>query len=69
PRPPRERDTAAGARRSLGAARAIRAGATISREDVAVKRPGTGRTPMDAFDVVGRTAARDHATDAPLEDR
>jgi sialic acid synthase SpsE len=66
---PSERDTAAVARRSLVAARAIRAGATISREDVAVKRPGTGRTPMDAFDVVGRTAARDHATDAPLEDR
>lgn len=63
-----ERDTAAVARRSLVAARAIRAGATIGHEDVAVKRPGTGRTPMDAFDVVGRAATRDHAPDDPLED-
>jgi N-acetylneuraminate synthase len=64
---PSERDVAAVARRSLVAARAIRAGAVIVHEDVAVKRPGSGRTPMDAFDAVGRVATRDHAPEDPLE--
>ena len=50
-------------RRSLVAARAIEQGCALTREDVAVKRPGTG-IPVEQLDiVVGRVAARDIADD------
>lgn len=55
------------ARRSVVAARAIRAGETIGIEDLACKRPGHGITPLDLWDVAGRRAARDYRPDEPIE--
>ncbi len=48
-------------RKSLVAARAIRAGEYFNETNLAVKRPGTGLSPMRWDEVVGRTAPRDFA--------
>jgi len=54
-------------RRSIVAARDVPAGGVLTRDDLAVKRPGFG-IPVDALDqVVGRHAARDLAGDQVLE--
>lgn len=55
------------ARKSIVAARAIRAGETFSDENLTAKRPGTGLSPMRWHDVVGRTAMRDFAVDELIE--
>jgi len=41
------------ARKSLVAAQAIARGELLSSDNVAVKRPGTGRSPMEYWDVIG----------------
>ncbi len=51
------------ARKSIVAARNIKAGETIARNDITFKRPGTGLSPMQAADVVGATAGRDIEAD------
>lgn len=51
------------ARKSLVAACAIRAGEVFSASNLAVKRPGTGLSPMRWDEVVGRAAPRDFAQD------
>jgi N-acetylneuraminate synthase len=56
------------ARRSLVAARAIAAGAIITADDVTAKRPGTGRSPMDTWNVIGTRATRDLVPDEPIPD-
>jgi len=43
-------------RKSLVALQAIQAGEVFTHENVAVKRPGTGVSPMDYWDLVGKTA-------------
>ena len=54
-------------RRSLVAARDIPAGGELSRDDIAVKRPGFG-IPVDALDqVIGRHVVRDVVSDQVLE--
>lgn len=55
------------ARRSLVAARAIRRGEAFSSESLACKRPGHGVSPLDYWDVLGRTAVRDFAPDELIE--
>lgn len=54
------------ARKSIVAARAIAAGEVLSEENLAVKRPGTGMSPMDWDRVVGRAAPRAFAADEPI---
>lgn len=54
-------------RKSIVAARAIRAGETIGESDIAAKRPGTGVSPMRWDDVVGSAASRDYAPDEMIE--
>jgi N-acetylneuraminate synthase/N,N'-diacetyllegionaminate synthase len=49
------------ARRSLFAAREIRAGATITRELLVAKRPGGGIGPDRIESVIGRATVRDVA--------
>lgn len=61
-----EKETIPAYRRSIVAARPIAAGKTIAREDLDLKRPGTGLRPEDLELVVGRTARRDIAADAVL---
>jgi N,N'-diacetyllegionaminate synthase len=55
------------ARKSLVAARAIRAGDRITEADLAVKRPGTGVSPMRWDEVIGMEARRDFAPDELIE--
>lgn len=51
------------ARKSLVAARAIRAGERFSANNLIAKRPGTGISPMRWDEVIGREASRDFAAD------
>lgn len=54
------------ARKSLVAARPIAAGETITADALTAKRPGTGLSPFDYWDVVGTTARIDYAFDDPI---
>jgi N,N'-diacetyllegionaminate synthase len=47
-------DTRAIARRSLVAARAIGEGKTLQSEDITARRPGTGLSPMETWEIIGR---------------
>ena len=51
------------ARRSLVAARDIAAGETFTEDNLTVKRPGSGVSPMEWDDYVGRVAQRKYKTD------
>ena len=51
------------ARKSLIAQRAIRAGEPFSEENLTVKRPGTGLSPMTYWDWIGQAAPRDFSED------
>ncbi|RMG36996.1 MAG: N-acetylneuraminate synthase [Gammaproteobacteria bacterium] len=62
-----ERENMAAARKSLVAACAIRAGEPFSESNLAVKRPGTGRSPMDYWSLLGRPAPRDYAADEVIQ--
>jgi len=55
------------ARKSIVASRPIRAGEPFTADNLAVKRPGTGISPMRWDSVVGQTAARDFAPDDLIE--
>ncbi len=64
---PSEAANAAVARKSLVAARTIAAGEPYSTENLAVRRPGGGISPIEYFDWLGRTAARAYAAGEPIE--
>jgi len=53
-------------RRSVTTVRALDAGARITREDLALMRPGTGIAPVDLEKVVGRRSARSIAAGETL---
>ena len=61
---PSEANTAAVARKSLVAARHIPAGATLTEELIAIKRPGTGLPPAMRQDILGRTVRVDIPADS-----
>lgn len=67
PRPP-EMETAKVARKSLVAARPIAAGEVFSTDNLTIKRPGTGRSPLDLYDLLGRPARRSYAADDLIDD-
>lgn len=56
-----EADTAAVARKSLVASRALKAGERLGERDVAVKRPGTGLPPSQRPLLIGRALTKDIA--------
>lgn len=60
---PSELKNAAVTRKSLVAGRAIGAGEIFTSENLSVKRPGTGISPMRWDDVIGRRAGRDFEAD------
>lgn len=64
---PSEAPNRSAARKSLVAARSIRAGETFTASNLATKRPGTGISPMRWDDVLGRKAPRDFAPDDLIE--
>ena len=55
------------ARKSLVAAQAIRKGEVFCKTNLAVKRPGTGLSPMRWDEVLGCKAPRDFETDELIE--
>ena len=55
------------ARKSIVAARDIKKGELFSSDNIAVKRPGTGISPMRWPDVIGKTAIRDFHEDEIIE--
>jgi len=55
------------ARKSIVAGRIIRAGEVLSADNLAIKRPGTGLSPMRWDEVLGRVAHRDYALDEQIE--
>lgn len=55
------------ARKSLVAARPIKAGEAFSEGNLMAKRPGTGISPMQWDEVIGRTAPRDFSEDELIE--
>lgn len=63
-----EIETAKVARRSLVAARNIPAGATLERDMVAMRRPGTGMSPAMRGTLLGRRAAREISAGTILEE-
>lgn len=55
------------ARKSIVAAKTIKAGEIFSEENLAVKRPGTGISPMKWESVIGQIAVRDFEQDELIE--
>lgn len=62
-----EKGNIAVARKSIVAARAIRKGEMLTEENLDVKRPGTGLSPMQWEEVTGRAAIRDFEKDELIE--
>lgn len=62
-----ERKNIAIARKSIIAARNIKAGEILSEDNLTVKRPGSGISPMRWDDVIGTTAKRDFEEDELIE--
>ena len=63
-----EQDVRTVSRQSLVATRDLDAGHVIVREDLTIKRPGTGIEPWRMNEVVGRALARAVEADMPLSD-
>lgn len=62
-----ERENLAVARKSIVAARAIRAGELLSEDNLTTKRPGDGLNPMRWPEALGTKAVRDFAPDEEIE--
>ena len=54
------------ARKSIVAARPLKAGDVIGAADIATKRPGSGRSPIEYWSLIGTTAGRAYDADDPL---
>jgi N-acetylneuraminate synthase len=55
------------ARKSLVAARAVYKGQIFTAENIALKRPGSGRPPMQYWSTIGMVANRDYGVGEPLD--
>lgn len=56
------------ARRSLVARKSIRAGEQFTEDNLGIKRPGTGVSPIRYWEWLGRKAGRDYAADELIEE-
>ena len=63
-----ERKNMAVARKSLVAASSIRSGEHFSPENLTVKRPGTGISPIHYWDLLGRAALHDYDAEELLRE-
>lgn len=54
------------ARKSIVAARTIAKGELLTAENVAIKRPGTGKSPLLYWDLLGTRAERDYQEEEPI---
>jgi N,N'-diacetyllegionaminate synthase len=68
---PIEQDVRTVSRQSLTTTRALPAGHVLTREDITIKRPGTGLPPFELEHVLGKRLARGVEADMPMlpEDR
>ena len=64
---PSERKNMVIARKSIVALRDIKAGEILTEENITVKRPGSGVSPMKWFEVLGTRAVRDFEEDELIE--
>lgn len=64
---PRERKNIPIARKSLVAARRIKAGESFTPENLTVKRSGNGISPLRYWDLLGQHATRNYAADEAIE--
>lgn len=55
-------------RKSLVAKCAISAGEPFTDENLTLKRPGTGKSPMDYWAILGKTSRRDYGADELIDD-
>ena len=55
------------ARKSIIAKCRIKKGETFTKENITVKRPGNGISPMRWFDVIGKTSVRNFEEDELIE--
>lgn len=62
-----ERKNIAVARKSIVAAKNIKAGVVFNENNLTVKRPGNGISPMDWEKVIGKTAKKDFTEDELIE--
>ena len=62
-----EQDVRRVSRQSLTTTQALPAGHVIAAEELTIKRPGTGISPMRWDEVIGRTASRDFAADELID--
>ena len=63
-----ELENTAAARKSIVAARRIVAGDTLTTDNLTVKRPGTGMSPLRWDDVLGLVASRGYEPDDAIEE-
>ena len=54
------------ARKSIVAARPLKAGETIGPDDITTKRPGSGRAPIEYWSLIGTTLTHDCDTEDPV---
>ena len=64
---PSEKKNLVIARKSIVAKKTIKAGEELTEENITVKRPGNGISPMRWFDVIGTMAVRDFEEDELIE--
>jgi len=64
---PSEMNNKAIARKSIVAGRKIQKGEIFTEENLVVKRPGTGISPMRWDEVIGREAGKDYNTDEIID--
>ena len=62
-----ERKNITVARKSIVAKRKIKKGEIFTEENLCVKRPGDGISPMKWFDIVGKTAEKDYEEDEQIK--
>ena len=62
-----ERKNIVVARKSIVAAKNIKAGEVFNENNLTVKRPGNGISPMDWENVIGKTAKKDFVEDQLIE--
>jgi sialic acid synthase SpsE len=55
------------ARKSLVVAEAIKKGDVFSESNLTIKRPGTGRSPMEYWDLLGETSQSDYCVDEVIK--
>ncbi|MCR5293956.1 MAG: N-acetylneuraminate synthase [Lachnospiraceae bacterium] len=62
-----EKKNIAAARKSIVAKRKIKMGDELTKDNITVKRPGSGISPMKWFEVLGKKAVRDFEEDELIE--